>query len=90
MRGSATEQTEIWTIALTDFVFMAGVMFIVNDKDAACLTCDTENFRFQKVFGWIRFRLSAKILDTLLYSGLYRFALRMETDPVLTVLAFKL
>lgn len=36
MRGSAMDQTRIWTIDMTEYVFMAGAMSIVGDKDGAC------------------------------------------------------
>lgn len=39
--------------------------------------------------GELLFRLPAIILDTLVYLGLYKFVLQMETDLVLTVVAFK-
>lgn len=38
MRGSAADQTQVRTIALSEFVFMTGAMFIVNIKDGVCLT----------------------------------------------------
>lgn len=88
MRGSAADQTRISTISLTEFVFYGGAIFITNDKDGAFSTYYTGNLRLDHVFGRLWFQLSAKFLDTLVYFGLYKFALRMETDPVLTALTF--
>lgn len=39
-------------------------------------------------WGSLLFWLPVKILDALRYFGLYKFACRMGTDPVLTALAF--
>lgn len=38
MPGSVADQTWIWKIALTKFLFMAGVMAIVNSKNGPCST----------------------------------------------------
>lgn len=51
MPGSATDQTRIWTIALTEYVFMAGAVFIVNAKDGVCSTYYSVNLRFDHTSG---------------------------------------
>lgn len=76
MQGSGASQTRIWTIALTEFVFIARAMFIVNDKDGACLICYTGSLRFDHVSWGLLFRLPAKILDSLVYFGLYKATIK--------------
>lgn len=51
MWGSVAEDTRIWTIALTEYVFMVEVMFIVNARDGAYATYYTGNLRFNHVSG---------------------------------------
>lgn len=89
MRGYPTDRTRAWTDALIEFKFTTGTRFIVNVKDGACSTYSFVNLRFENVFGELLFQLPARILDTLLYFGLYTTALWMETDPILTSLVFK-
>lgn len=61
----------------------------MKSKDGACLKYYTENLRFDHVSGGLLFRLPNKILYHLKYFGLYTFALRIETDTVLTALPYK-
>lgn len=89
MQGFGADQTRVWTFALTEFVPMAGAMFIINDIWEACSTHYTGNLLLDPVFRGLLLRLSAKNLDVLVYFGLYKFTLRMKTDTVLTALAFK-
>lgn len=51
LRGSADDQTRIWTMALTEFVFMEGVMFIINARDGAYPSYYTYNHRFEHIGG---------------------------------------
>lgn len=89
MTGSAADQTRIWIIALTNFLFTAGAVFFVNAKAGACSTYYSGNLRYDHVSEGPLFWLSVNILATLTYFGLYKFALRMRTDPLLATLAFK-
>lgn len=75
-------------IALTKYVFLAGLVFVVNAKDEACISYYTHDPRFDHVNGSLLFRLQLKILDALKYLGLYKVARRMGKDPILTILAF--
>lgn len=62
-------------------------MFVDKDKDEATAWYYTLNLRLNQLSGRILFALSENIMDALKYLGLYRFALRMATDPVQTALA---
>lgn len=68
---------------------MAAAMVILNSKGEACSVFYTRNLRLDYVSGGLLFRLSAKLVDPLVYSGLLKFALPMGTDSLLTVIAFK-
>lgn len=50
MRGSAADQIRIWTIALSEYVFMARAMFIVNAKNGACSTYHIGNLQLSHVY----------------------------------------
>lgn len=89
MRGSTGYQTRIWTIAPTEFVFSIGVMFIVIAKNIACSTYYSESLLIDHGSVLLLLRLPVKVLNTVVYLGLHKFAKRMGTDLVLTVLAFR-
>lgn len=65
---------------------MAAGIFVINDRDRACLMYCTVNARLNNLSEAVLIRLSDKILDALKYFGLYKFALHMGNDPVLTAL----
>lgn len=49
IRGSTDDQTRVWTIALTEYVFMAGYMFLINARDGAYLSYYTYNSWFDNL-----------------------------------------
>lgn len=61
MRGSAADQTRVWTIALTVNDFVEGKTSIVTAEDSACSTRQTGNLRFDHVFEVLLPLLPAKI-----------------------------
>lgn len=67
---------------------MASVMFVVHAKDGDGTSYYTDKARFDHIGGSLLFRLLPKLLDGLKYYGLYRFAHRMGTDPVLPAMSF--
>lgn len=81
IQGSADDQIRVWTIALTLYVFMTGAMFVVGARDGVCPSHYILKPRFDGLNASILFCLLDKILDALKLSGLYKFALRMGTDP---------
>lgn len=85
MQGSASTRTTIWAIALTNYVFTARAMFIVNYKTGAFAGHYSLSIKLDIVYGCLLFCLFYKILDPLNYLGFYKLARRMSTDPVLTV-----
>lgn len=89
MPGPTADQIWLWTFAQTEVVLILEVTFIVIAKDVACSMYYTWNLRLDHVSGVLLFRLSANILDTLVYFGIYMLVLRSRTDSVLTVLVFK-
>lgn len=46
---STTDKIRIWKITLAEYVFMAGLMFIINAKDGACQIYYTRNLQFDLV-----------------------------------------
>lgn len=78
----------MWTTTLTEYVFITSAVFVVSAREGACPSYYALNHRFDNVSCSIHFRLPDKSLDTLKYFGLYRFALRMGTDPVETAVVF--
>lgn len=86
--GSANDAMRWWTIALTEYIFMSGAMIVIYDRDRACPSYYTYNYRFNNLSGYLLFPLSYRILDALRYLSLYTFALRMDTNSVLTAVVF--
>lgn len=76
-------------MTLTEYVFMTEVRFIVNAKNGACATFYTWNLRFGHVSGGPLFRLLGNILNIFVYFSLYKFALKMKTDSLFTILAVR-
>lgn len=76
-------------IALTEYVSMAWVMFVVNAKDRACSSYYYDRATLVNVSSYILFRITDMIRDVLTDSGLHKCALRMNTEPLLTKLANK-
>lgn len=64
-------------------------MFIVNDKDEVCSTCNIGYLRLDYVSPGLPFWLPTNILDSLVYFGFYEAASRVGTDRVLTAVASK-
>lgn len=73
LRRSTDDQTRMWIVYLTEYVFMSRAMFVVNAEDRACPSYYTWNQRFDNLSDGILFRLLEKILDALRYLGLYKF-----------------
>lgn len=65
MRGFAADQTRIWTMVLTEYIFMSEEMFIVNTRDGVCATYYTGSLQFGHVSGGLLFWLPGKIADAL-------------------------
>lgn len=82
MQSPATNQTRTWAISLTELVFFAVEIFVLKVKDKACSTHYKGNLLFDHVSGGPPFRLPARILDGLVYFGLYECALRMKGNYV--------
>lgn len=57
-------------MALTEYVFVAWAMFIVNARNGARLRNYTGSLRSEHIIGRLLFRLPDKIVDALTYSGL--------------------
>lgn len=79
----------MWTINLTEYVFISGALLIINAWGRICPSYYNLNPRFDDLSDAI-FCLTDRILDALRYFRLYKFAMRTGTDPVMTFLAFYL
>lgn len=86
--GYAIDQTRIWTLVLANYVFMVGAIFGISDRDGACPSYYIYNARLDHIGGSLLFRLPSKIFHALNDFGMYKFAILMRTDSVLTALAF--
>lgn len=86
-RSSADDQTSVSTIALTEYAFMCGTLFVNNARDWACPSYYTSNSRFHNRSGIFLLRLPDRTLDASKYFGLYKLTLRMGTDPVKKAMA---
>lgn len=87
VRASTDEKNRVLKKKLTEYVFMTGIMFVVSSKNVSASWYYTFNPMFDHLNGGVLFRLSDKILDVLMYVGLYRFELSLGTDPVRIALA---
>lgn len=88
IQGFAEDQTDLWTIALTEYVFMSGIVFVFDGRDVASLCYYTLNLHFDSLSGSIQSRLSDKVLEALNYFRLYKLSLQMRTDPDVNAMAF--
>lgn len=88
IRGSADDQTDVWTVALTEYVFMSGSMLVINVQNGVCLSYYTSNSRSESLNDSLLFSLPDTILNAFNYFGRYQFALRMKTDPIMTAMEF--
>lgn len=86
VRGSADDKSRIFPKALTKYGLKAEEMFVVNARDGQTAWYYTLNPRLDRLSDGVLFRLTGKIVDAHKYFGLYRFALRVGTDPVRTAL----
>lgn len=87
LRVSVDDQNHNWTLALTEYVFMAEGE-VCNVRDGACSSYYTYNRRLDNIGGSLLFRFPRKVLYTLKFFCLYKPARRIATDPVSTALAF--
>lgn len=88
LQKSADDHNCIWTMALTDYVFMVRAILVINAWEGSCPRYYNYNARLYNIRGSLLFRLPSKILDAPKYFGLYKFASRLGTDTVLTAVLF--
>lgn len=88
LKGSADDKTRLWTVALTEYVFLGGVIFVINIRHRDYASYYAHNPRFDHAGGSLLFGLLLKFIDALEYLGLYRLTQRMDTGPILTIMAF--
>lgn len=55
LRGSDDDWMRVWTIALTEYAFMSGAVFLVKPSDGACPSYFTLNPEFENMGGSILF-----------------------------------
>lgn len=89
IRGFAPDKSRVYTITLSEHVFMMRARFIVNVKNGALWTYYTGYLRFDHVFRRLPFWLPANIPGAAVYFGMQAFAVRMGMDPLLRSLAVK-
>lgn len=63
-------------------------MFVIKAWNRACPSYYNYNSRFDDRSSSILFRLPDKRLDVLKYFALYKYTLRLDTDPVKTIMGF--
>lgn len=88
VRRSAYDQNRICTIALSEYVFMAGARSVISARDGAYPSDYTCNHRLDRITGRLSLLLPPEILDSLKYFGLYTSTCRTGASPVLSALAF--
>lgn len=64
-------------------------MVVMNASDGACHCYYASKSRFDSLSGCPLFHLPDKRLDALKYFGLYKFGLRIGTDPVMTFIGLR-
>lgn len=88
LAGVANDQNTIWTIALTDYVFVAGwCLFPMSETDRIQVTIRT----VRGLTTWVAvflFWLPVKILDVLNYLHVYKPANHIDTVPTITANTF--
>lgn len=62
-------------------------MSVINTRDGACLSYYSLNLWFENRSGSILFLLPDKILDSVMYFGLYKLTFGMRTDSVMIAMA---
>lgn len=80
---SSNDQTHVWTISFTEFVFKALLMFVINARNWCCPNYYPSNSSLDVLSGGLLFRLNDKILDTLKYFTLFKSVLLMSTNLLL-------
>lgn len=85
--GSAEDQTRVWTISLSEYVFMSSAMFVIGARNGACTSYYTLNHWFDNLSGSLLSPLLDKLLNVLRYFCLYKLRLQMGTDPLMTAKA---
>lgn len=85
---SSENQTRLYTIAIREHAFLAGVMFAINANDETLTSYYTNNLPFYDVGGRQLLRLSVKFLGALKNFGLYKFVQRLGNNLVLVSMAF--
>lgn len=63
MRGSADDQTSVWTITLTEYWFLYGPIFVINASDRTCTSCYDLNSGFRNLSGSVLLRILGRGLD---------------------------
>lgn len=79
LRRFADDQTCIWTVELTEYKFMAGMVFVISASDGACHSYYSYNLWLDHVRGSLLLRLTRKILKNVKLLALYKFISRMST-----------
>lgn len=67
LRVSTDDTTCVWGIELTEHVFMACALFLINARYDACLRYYMLNILFDSLTAGVLCRLSDKVLDSLRY-----------------------
>lgn len=88
LNGFRDDNSCLSKFSVAEFAFLTGVMLVINAADGSCASYYSRSPRFDHVRGSILFRLPVKILDAIRYFGLYKFARRIGTAPVLAVILF--
>lgn len=53
MQGSADDRSRVWEMALSEYVFISGTIFLVNARGYSTPRHYTLNFRLDQVCGWL-------------------------------------
>lgn len=57
LKRSADDRTRVWTIALTEYIFLTGTVLAISANDRVCAGYYTDNQRFDHVTGSLLFDL---------------------------------
>lgn len=87
LRTAANNKMPVWTIAVTENIFMAGAVFVINARNSVCPSYCAYSYLFDILTGSLLFSLLDKFMAALKYSGIYKFSWRMATNYVSTDLA---
>lgn len=80
LQGSADDKTRVWTISLTEYVIMAGVMFVINTRNGDCTAYYMYSSQFHNLSGSLLIYIADKNLATSKHFGLNKFVLHMDTN----------